>query len=65
MPIQKASIKFTFERDKPDRAEYKIAYEDGSAKEATGHEAIEETKALLKDMQDNPIGNNEVEKVEG
>ena len=47
MSIQKASIKFTFERE-----------------EAIGHEAVEEAKTLLKDMQDNPIGNNESEEVE-
>ncbi len=65
MPIQKASIKFTFERDKPDRASYTVLYEDGSTKEARGHETIEEAETLLKDMQDNPIGNNNVEEVEG
>ena len=64
MAIQKVSIKFTFEKDKPDRAEYKVTHENGSTKEATGHEAIEEAKVLLKDMQDNPIGNNDVEKEE-
>lgn len=64
MGIQKASIKFSFEKDKPDRAEYKVTYEDGSTKEAIGHEVIKEAKILLKEMEDNPIGNNESEEVE-
>lgn len=65
MAVKKVGIKFIFEKDKPDKAMYNVEYEDGSTKEATGHEAIEEAKTLFKEMQDNPIGNNEVEEQEG
>lgn len=56
----KVQIKFFYETNKPDKAELKVSYDDGSALEMKGTEAIETAKEWLDKMTDEPIGNNNI-----